>query len=104
MLASGGAKRSPSAPGLPTVAESGYPGFDAANWWGLVGPAGMAREIVARLNAEVLKTMKTPDARSRMASMDTDIVAGTPEQFAAYIASETLKWARVIRESGARVD
>jgi tripartite-type tricarboxylate transporter receptor subunit TctC len=104
VLASGGAKRSPSAPDLPTVAESGYPGFDAANWWGLLGPVGMAREIVARVNAEMLKIMKTPDARSRMAAMDTDIVAGTPEQFAAYIASETLKWGRIIRESGARVD
>ena len=104
VLAVGSAQRSPTAPDLPTIAESGYPGFEATNWWGVLGPAGMSREIVGRLNAEIVKVMKTPDARERMVALDADIVTGTPEQFAAYIKSETAKWARVVKESGARVD
>ena len=104
VLAVGSAQRSPSMPHLPTIAESGYPGFEATNWWGVLGPAGVARDIVARLNAEIVKVMKIADARERMAALDSDIVTGTPEQFADYIRSETAKWARAIRESGARVD
>jgi tripartite-type tricarboxylate transporter receptor subunit TctC len=64
----------------------------------------MPRDIVARLNTEVVKVMKTADARERMAALDADIATGTPEQFADYIKSETAKWSRVIKESGARVD
>ena len=104
VLAVGSAQRSPLVPHLPTIAESGYPGFEATNWWGVLGPAGVARDIVARLNAEIVKVMKTADARERMAALDADIVTGTPEQFADYIKSETAKWAKVIKESGARVD
>jgi tripartite-type tricarboxylate transporter receptor subunit TctC len=103
-LAVGSAQRSPSLPDLPTIAESGYPGFEVTNWWGLLAPGGMARDLVARLNAEVVKIMGMPDARERMAALGADVVTGTPERFAAYIRSETVKWSRVIRESGARVD
>ena len=64
----------------------------------------MARDIVTRLNAEIVKVMKTADARERMAALDAEIATGTPEQFADYIKSETAKWGKVIKESGARVD
>jgi tripartite-type tricarboxylate transporter receptor subunit TctC len=104
VLAVGSVKRSPSLPDLPTIAESGYPGFEVTSWWGALGPAGMPREIVTRLNSEIVKIMATPDARERMAALGADIVTGTPEQFADYIKVETAKWGQLIRETGTRLD
>jgi tripartite-type tricarboxylate transporter receptor subunit TctC len=104
LLPMGSARRSPSLPDVPTMAESGYPGFEVSSWWGALGPAGLPQAVVTRLNAEIVKLMATPDARDRMAALGADIQTGTPEQFAAYIKSETAKWGKVIRESGARVD
>ena len=104
MLAVGSLTRSPSAPDVPTIAESGYPGFEVTSWWGVLGPAAMPREVVAKLNGEIVRIMSTADARERIGSLGADIVTGTPEQFASYIKSEHAKWGQLIRESGARVD
>lgn len=104
ILAVGGAQRSPSLPDVPTIAESGYPGFEVSSWWGVLGPAGMPREIVARLNAEIVKIMSSQDARDRMAALGADIVTNSPEQFADYVRTETAKWGQVIKETGAKVD
>jgi tripartite-type tricarboxylate transporter receptor subunit TctC len=104
VLAVGSAQRLPAMPDLPTIAESGYPGFEVSSWWGALGPAGLPKEIVARLNGEILKIMSTADARDRMAALGADIVTGTPEQFAAYIKAETAKWGQLIKESGAKID
>jgi tripartite-type tricarboxylate transporter receptor subunit TctC len=104
MVAVGSAKRSPSAPDIPTIAESGIPGFEVASWWGVLGPAGTPGEIVARLNGEVVKLMHSADARDRIAALGADIVTSTPAQFADYIKAESVKWGQVIKDSGARVD
>jgi len=104
MVAVGSAKRSPSAPEVPTIAESGIPGFEVSSWWGVLGPAGMPKEIVARLNGEIVKLMGSSDARDRIAALGADIVTSTPAQFADYIKVESAKWGQVIKDSGARVD
>ena len=104
ILAVGSAQRSPSLPDVPTIAESGYPGFEVSSWWGALGPAGMPREIVSRLNGEIVKIMSSQDARDRMAALGADIVTNSPEQFADYVRTETVKWGQLIKETGARVD
>lgn len=104
VLAVGSAQRSPAMPAMPTIAESGFPGFEVTSWWGALGPAGMPREIVIRLNNELVKIMATPDARERMAALGADITTGTPEQFAQYIKVETAKWGQLIKETGTRID
>jgi tripartite-type tricarboxylate transporter receptor subunit TctC len=104
VIAVGSLQRSPSLPEVPTIAESGYPGFEVISWWGLLGPAAMPKEIVARLNAEVVKMMASTDARDRIAALGADIMTTTPEGFASYIRSEQAKWGQAIKDSGARVD
>jgi tripartite-type tricarboxylate transporter receptor subunit TctC len=104
MIAVGSAKRSPSAPDIPTIAESGIPGLEVASWWGVLGPAGMPADIVARLNSELVKLKQSSDARDRIGALGADIVTSTPAQFADYIKSEGTKGGQVIRDSGARID
>jgi tripartite-type tricarboxylate transporter receptor subunit TctC len=104
VIAVGSLKRSPALPDTPTIAESGYPGFDVISWWGLLGQAAMPKEIVARLNKDVVAMMATQDAKDRIGALGADIVTNTPEQFAAYIKSEIAKWGQAIKDSGARVD
>ena len=104
VIAVGGLQRSPSLPDVPTIAESGYPGFEVISWWGLLTPAATPKEIVARLNSEVAKVMASTDARDRIGALGADIVTSTPERFAAYIRSEQAKWGQAIKDSGARVD
>jgi len=104
VLAVGSLQRSPSLPDVPTIAESGFPGFDVVSWWGALVPAATPKDIVARLHSEITKAMASPDARTRIAALGADIRTSTPEQFAAYIRSEQVKWGQAIKDSGARVD
>jgi tripartite-type tricarboxylate transporter receptor subunit TctC len=104
VLVVGSLQRSPSLPEVPTIAESGYPGFEVISWWGILGQAAMPKDIVARLNSEIVKAMASPDAQSRIGALGADIKTSTPEQFAAYIKSEQAKWGQAIKDSGARVD
>jgi tripartite-type tricarboxylate transporter receptor subunit TctC len=97
-------KRTPFFPELPTIAEAGLPGFDLSTWFGIFAPAGTPPEIVARLNAELVRILKTPEMKEHMASLGAEPVGNTPEQFLAYIKNEIPKYAKVIRESGASVD
>jgi tripartite-type tricarboxylate transporter receptor subunit TctC len=97
-------KRSPTMPEVPTVAESGLPGFDASSWYGVLVPAGTPRDIIARLHAESVRAMQSPDLRERMTAEGGEPIGSTPAEFAAFIRSETVKWANAIRESGAKVD
>jgi tripartite-type tricarboxylate transporter receptor subunit TctC len=99
-LAVTGAKRASMLPDVPTVAESGVPGYELTNWFGLVTRAGTPREIINRVNADVVKVLQMPDVRERLLGMALDPVGDTPEQFGAYMKSETAKWARVIKEAG----
>ena len=102
-LAVSTAKRSPALPDLPAVAET-LPGYDLPVWYGVAAPAGTPREIVARLNAEILRTLATPDSRKRMAMDAAEPIGGTPEQFGDYIRSEIVKYAKIVKESGAKID
>lgn len=104
VIAVGGLKRSRSMPEIPTIAESGYPGFEVLSWWGILGQAAMPKEVVARLNSEIAKAMVSPDAQNRIGALGAEIVTSTPERFAAYIKSEQVKWGQAIKDSGARVD
>ena len=96
------AKRSALLPDLPTVSEAGLEGFDANNWYGLVVPAKTPRAIIDQLNAEVSKVLAMPDVKTTLFNQGLDPAPGTPEQFGAYIKSERAKWAKVIKESGAK--
>jgi len=99
-LAVTGSRRAPMLPDVPTVAESGVPGYELTNWFGLVTRAGTPREIINRVNANVVKVLQMPDVRERLLGMALDPVGDTPEQFGAYIKSETAKWAKLIKEAG----
>jgi tripartite-type tricarboxylate transporter receptor subunit TctC len=104
VIAVGSLERSPSLPEVATIAESGYPGFEVISWWGMLAPAATPKEIVARLNNEIVKVMAASDARDRIGALGADIMTSTPERFAAYIKSEQAKWGQAIKDSGARVD
>ena len=103
-LAVTSAERSPAAPEIPTMAESGLPGYDVSTWYGLLVPAGTPKEIVARLNAEVVRILNLPELKERLRSQGADVIPSTPDQFAAHIRQEMVKWAQVVRQSGARAD
>ena len=103
-LGTGGAKRSKVLPDVPTIAEAGVPGYEMSAWFGLVGPPGMPRELVARVRADFIRALAQPDVKERLASQGLDLISDTPEQFSAYLKSELVKWAKVIKESGARLD
>lgn len=87
-----------SLPGVPTVAESGVPGYEIGAWYMLMGPAALPRDVRARLSAAMTETLKTPDVREKLAGMGTEIGGGTPEEAQAYLGSEITKWARVAAE------
>jgi tripartite-type tricarboxylate transporter receptor subunit TctC len=99
-LALSGAKRSPAAPGIPTVAESGVPGFEVTSWFGVAAPARTPRPIVERLNAEIVRALNAPDLRERMQGMGADPVGSTPEQYTAFVQNEIAKWGKVIKAAG----
>ena len=103
-LAVTSAKRSPLLPDLPTLAEAGISGFEAAAWQGIVVPTGTPNEIVQKLNAEVNKALTHPDIRSRLAAQGADILGGTPAEYAAYLRSEMPRWAKAVKDSGAKAE
>ena len=98
------AKRSSVHPELPTIAESGLPGYDVSSWQGVFAPAATPRPIISRLNAEIVRILAMPDVRERLTGLGADPVGNTPEQFAAYVKAEIAKWAAVVKQTGARVD
>ena len=103
-LAISTAARSSAAPGLPTIAESGLPGFDASIWQGVFAPARTPTDIVARLNREIVAALNAGDVKEQLRVQGLDTLPSTPEQFAAFIKVEIAKWAQVIKVSGAKVD
>ena len=103
-LAVSTAKRPAAIPDLPTVAESGVPGFDSGVWYAMLLPAQAPREIVDRLNREVVAVLKRPDYSKLLFESSIDPVGGTPEQLGAYIKSEIVKYAKVVKDAGIRVD
>jgi len=99
-----GAKRSPSAPDVPTVAEQGLPGFEATSWFAMFAPAGTPKDIVTKLNAEVQRIFKLPEVIEKMKTLGLDPILGGPEELGKYQQQEITKWAKVVKESGARAD
>jgi len=93
-------KRVATASDVPTVAEGGVPGYESLQWYGLLAPTGTPKEIIARLNREAIAVLRNPDIMTRLANDGTEIVAGTPEEFGAYIRAETDKWAKVVKAAG----
>jgi len=103
-LAVTGAQRSAVLPDLPTVAESGLPGYEVSAWFGIFAPAGLPQPVAKRLNAEFVKVMREPDLKQRLASLGADPLTSTPEEFSTYLRSEIDKWAKVVKASGMKVD
>jgi len=97
-------KRSALAPDLPTMAEAGVKDFDVFTWWGLFAPAGTPPELVKRLSLEVNKALAKPDLREKWLASGAEPAASTPEEFKAFIGKELTKYARIVKESGAKVD
>ena len=103
-LAVTSAKRTPLLPDVPTLAEAGMPGIEAAAWHGVLAPAGTPPAIVAKLNAEIVKILKSPEMQKRLGDLGLDAVGSSPQQFADFIASENVKWAKVVKASGAKLE
>ena len=97
-------KRSSSAPELPTIAESGYPGFEVTIWYGLLAPAGTSPAIIRRLHLETVKALAQPDLRAKLADQGLEAIGSSPEEFAAVIKSETPTWAKVIKDAAIKPD
>jgi tripartite-type tricarboxylate transporter receptor subunit TctC len=97
-------KRSPIVPNVPTIAESGLPGFEALQWFGVFVPAGTPRDIVSRLHADIVKSLKLADVRERLVGLGAEVVGNAPDQFAAFQKADSVKWAKIVKESGAKVD
>ena len=103
-LAISSAQRVPSAPDTPTVAEQGLPGFETGSYQGVVGPAGIPRETVTKLNAELIKVLNTPEMKERFAKQGTEVRTDTPESLGKWMTTEQAKWAKVVKESGAKFE
>jgi tripartite-type tricarboxylate transporter receptor subunit TctC len=98
------ARRSPAAPNIPTIAESGLPGFEATSWFALLASPGVPRDVQMRINAETLKVLTMPDVKEKLAGLGLDPAPGTPEALASLIQQETAKWAKVVKDSGAKAE
>jgi tripartite-type tricarboxylate transporter receptor subunit TctC len=103
-LAISSPQRLAAAPDTPTVAEQGLPGFETGSFQGIVGPAGIPKDIVARLNGELVRVLNTADMKERLAKLGTEVRGGTPESFGSWLTNEQAKWAKVVRESGVKFD
>ena len=99
-----GTKRSPLIADIPTVAEAGVPGYEVTVWFGLVAPAGTPREVIQKLNAEMLRILAMPDVRERFLAQGVEPVGGTPEQFGEHIRAQMAKWAKVVADAGVKAE
>jgi tripartite-type tricarboxylate transporter receptor subunit TctC len=103
-LAVAGAQRLPAMPELPTVAELGYPGFEASGWLGLFAPANLPRQITAKLYADTAKILKSPDVQENLIKQGYGVVGSTPEEFAAFVSAEHDKWGKLIKSAGLKAE
>jgi len=97
-------KRADDLPNVPTVAESGYKGFEAVTWFGIAGPAGMSKDVVAKLNAAFNKAVESAEVQKKMGEQGADIVVGTPDKFSALMRDDIVRWGSIVKESGAKVE
>jgi len=98
------AERTPALPGVPTIAESGLPGYEVSMWLGVLAPAGTPKAVINRLNADIVKVMGEAEMKKQMLGAGIDARSSTPEQFAATVKADTLKWAKIVKAAGARLD
>jgi tripartite-type tricarboxylate transporter receptor subunit TctC len=98
-LAITSAKRSPLLPNVPTMAEQGYPGVEVQNWQGLIGPKGLSADLIKQLNEVANKALQSAEVKDKLLSQGNEMGGGTPEQFAALIKSEAVKWSKVVRDA-----
>ena len=98
------AKRVAALPDLPTIVESGIPGFDVSSWFGVFLPGGTPKPIIAKMNAEIRKILEVPEVRQRLIGQGADPASNTPEEFAAYVNAEMARWGKVVRDTGAKAD
>src|SRR4029077_7482227 len=103
LIAISAARRDPALPDVPTIGET-VPGFEISPWWGLFAPAGTPREVIARLNAETVRILALPEIKANYANLGMTAVSGTPEKFSGYVQEEIVRWAKVVKASGARAD
>ncbi len=103
-LAGGGAKRSSAMPDVPTIAQAGVPGYNMVLWFGVLAPAGTPKPVVAALQREIAGILKMPDVKARLAAQGAEPVGSTPEEFDAFIKAEIVKWAKVVKDAGLKVD
>mgnify|MGYP000010394292 FL=1 len=104
VLAVLGAKRTPVLPNVATVAESGVPGYDFTNWFGFVAPAQTPKAVIAKLHTDIAAVLAQPEMRGQLEKMGAEVIASTPEQFTEQIASDTKKWAKIVKEQGIKAD
>lgn len=97
-------RRHADLPDVPTVAETGYKNFEAVTWFGIAGPAGLPKDVVARLNGAFAKALKSPDVQKKLTAQGADVMGGSPEAFTALIRSEIPRWGAIVKSSGAQVD
>ena len=97
-------KRTDDLAQVPTIAEGGYPGFEAVTWFGVVGPANLPKEVVTKLNVDINKALKDPALQKKLADQGADVEGGTAEQFGKRIREETARWGVIVKESGAKLD
>ena len=104
-LAVTSARRIPALPDLPTMIEAGVPGYEATAWFGVFAPAATPNEIVVKLNQDIGRILQMPDVLERISQQGSaEIIGGTPEQYGAFVRAEIAKWAKVVKESGAKAD
>jgi len=103
-LAVTGAQRSPATPEVPTIAEAGYPGFEASAWYSVMAPAGTPKTVVMRLNGEILRALKIPEVKERLENVGFELVGSSPDECGTYIRNEIVKWAKVVKASGIKAE
>ena len=97
-------KRVDDLPQVPTVAESGYKGFEAVTWFGILGPANLPKDVVAKLNTDINKALKDPELKKQFDAQGADVLGGTPEQFSKLIHDDIARWGKIVKDSGAKID
>lgn len=97
-------KRVDDLPQVPTVAESGYAGFEAVTWFGILGPANLPKDVVAKLNSDINKALKDPELEKKLGGQGADVAGSTPEQFSRLIRDDITRWGRIVKDSGAKID
>jgi tripartite-type tricarboxylate transporter receptor subunit TctC len=98
------ARRSPTMPDVPTIAEAGVPGYDAGSWYGLVAPAGTPAAVITRLHTETVKLLNLPDVKERLYNAGLEVVTSTPDEYTAFTRSEIVKWGKIVKSTGLRAD